>query len=29
MVDYQPLTDREWDYGKQDCYTIVRDYFAL
>ena len=29
MVDYQSLIGREWDYGKQDCYTIVRDYFAL
>jgi cell wall-associated NlpC family hydrolase len=29
MVDYQSLIGREWNYGKQDCYTIVRDYFAL
>lgn len=29
MADYQSLIGREWDYGKQDCYTIVRDYFAL
>ncbi len=29
MADYQSLIGREWDYGRQDCYTIVRDYFAL
>lgn len=29
MADYQSLIGREWNYGKQDCYTIVRDYFAL
>lgn len=29
MVDYRSLIGREWDYGRQDCYTIVRDYFAL
>jgi cell wall-associated NlpC family hydrolase len=29
MVDYRSLIGREWDYGKQDCYTIVRDYFEL
>ncbi len=29
MADYQSLIGREWNYGSQDCYTIVRDYFAL
>jgi cell wall-associated NlpC family hydrolase len=29
MADYRSLIGREWNYGKQDCYTIVRDYFAL
>jgi cell wall-associated NlpC family hydrolase len=29
MANYQSLIGRSWDYGKQDCYTIVRDYFAL
>lgn len=29
MAEYRSLIGREWDYGKQDCYTIVRDYFAL
>jgi cell wall-associated NlpC family hydrolase len=29
MVDYRPLTGKQWEYGKQDCYTLVRDYFAL
>jgi len=23
------LTGLPWDYGKQDCYTLVRQYFAL
>ena len=29
MVNYQPLIGKFWQYGKQDCYTLVRDYFAL
>lgn len=29
MADYQSLIGLEWEYGKQDCYTIVRRYFAL
>ena len=29
MVDYRSLTGKRWEYGKQDCYTLVRDYFAL
>lgn len=29
MVDYRTLIGLEWNYGKRDCYTIVRDYFAL
>lgn len=29
MADYRTLIGRSWDYGKQDCYTIIRDYFAL
>jgi len=29
MADYQALIGLPWEYGKQDCYTIVRHYFAL
>lgn len=29
MVDYRTLIGLQWEYGKQDCYTIVQRYFAL
>tara|TARA_B100001564_G_scaffold169074_1_gene142059 strand:- start:157 stop:546 length:390 start_codon:yes stop_codon:yes gene_type:complete len=29
MVDYRSLTGRQWQYGKQDCYTLVRQYYEL
>ena len=29
MVDYRSLVGLEWDYGKQDCYTLVRQYYGL
>tara|TARA_B100001564_G_C20336984_1_gene532724 strand:- start:31 stop:420 length:390 start_codon:yes stop_codon:yes gene_type:complete len=29
MVDYRPLVGLKWDYGKQDCYTLVRQYYEL
>ena len=29
MVDYKSLVGRQWEYGKFDCYSIIRDYFAL
>ena len=29
MVDYKSLVGRQWKYGKFDCYSIIRDYFAL
>ena len=29
MVNYQSLLGRQWKYGVFDCYTMVRDYFAL
>jgi len=29
MVDYRSLIGKAWKYGEQDCYTLVRDYFAL
>lgn len=29
MADYRALIGLPWEYGKQDCYTLVRQYFAL
>ena len=29
MVNYKSLIGRQWQYGKFDCYSIIRDYFAL
>jgi len=29
MVDYQSLVGQTWNYGTQDCYTLVRQYFSL
>ena len=29
MVNAQSLVGKAWDYGRQDCFTIVRDYYAL
>ena len=29
MVNYQPLIGKPWKYGEQDCYTLVRAWFAL
>ena len=29
MADYRSLVGQSWDYGKQDCYSLVRQYFAL
>lgn len=29
MVNYQTLIGKKWDYGKQDCYSLLRQYYAL
>ena len=29
MVNYQSLIGRRWEYAEADCYTLMRDYFAL
>lgn len=29
MANYQELIGRPWKYGKQDCYTLVRQYYSL
>jgi cell wall-associated NlpC family hydrolase len=29
MADYQTLIGLPWKYGEQDCYTLLRQYFAL
>mgnify|MGYP003141514790 FL=1 len=29
MVDYRPLMGRQWEYGKQDCFSLLRDYYQL
>ena len=29
MVNYQSLLGREWEYGANDCFSLVRDWFFL
>lgn len=29
MVNYQSLIGRHWEYGSQDCYGLIKDYFKL
>ena len=29
MANYKSLIGRQWQYGKFDCYTIIKDYYEL
>ena len=29
MVNYRTLLGRQWDYGKTDCYSLLREYYGL
>tara|TARA_R110001592_G_C12604718_1_gene696195 strand:- start:57 stop:449 length:393 start_codon:yes stop_codon:yes gene_type:complete len=29
MVNYQSLIGRQWNYGANDCFSLVRDFFKL
>jgi cell wall-associated NlpC family hydrolase len=29
MVDYRALLGRQWNYGKNDCYSLLREYYGL
>jgi cell wall-associated NlpC family hydrolase len=29
MVNYQSLIGRSWEYGKTDCYSLMKDYYQL
>lgn len=29
MVDYKAIVGKEWQYGTQDCYGLLRQYYEL
>ena len=29
MVNYQSLIGKQWDYGQNDCFSLVREWFNL
>ena len=29
MVDYRSLLGRSWQYGVNDCYSLLRDFYTL
>ena len=29
MVNAQSLVGKTWEYGTQDCFTVIRDYYSL
>lgn len=29
MVDYKTIIGKEWQYGTQDCYGLLRQYYEL